>query len=60
LASSLAHQLSQPLTAIMSNAEVAARLLDRNPPDLIEVREILKDVVEDDERAKQIISGMRS
>ncbi len=44
----------------MSNAEVAARLLDRNPPDLIEVREILKDVVEDDERAKQIISGMRA
>ena len=60
LASSLAHQLSQPLTAIMSNAEVAVRLLDQNPPDLMEVREILKDVVEDDERAKEIISGMRS
>lgn len=60
LASSLAHQLSQPLTAIMSNAEVAARLLDRNPPDLVQVREILKDVVDDDERAKEIISGMRS
>jgi signal transduction histidine kinase len=60
LASSLAHQLSQPLTAIMSNAEVAVRLLDRNPPDLMQVREILKDVVEDDERAKEIISSMRT
>lgn len=60
LSGSIAHELNQPLAAIMSNAEAARALLRRDPPELDEVREILDDIVSDDWRAAQIISGMRS
>jgi PAS domain S-box-containing protein len=59
LSGSLAHELNQPLTAILSNAEAAQRLLERNPPDLDEIREILKDIVDDDSRAGEIIRRLR-
>jgi PAS domain S-box-containing protein len=60
LAASLAHELNQPLTAILSNAQAAQRLLDVAPIDLAEIREILKDVVADDNRAGQVIQRLRS
>jgi len=60
LAASLAHELNQPLTAILSNAQAAQRLLDAIPPDLEEVREILKDIVHDDNRAGQVIQRLRA
>jgi signal transduction histidine kinase/integral membrane sensor domain MASE1 len=57
---SLAHQLNQPLTAILSNAQAARRLLTHSPPDLEELRAILSDIVDDDTRAADIIKHVRS
>ncbi|MBC7940245.1 MAG: PAS domain S-box protein [Chitinophagaceae bacterium] len=59
LSGSLAHELNQPLAAILSNAQAALRFLDRGSPDLVEVREILQDIVADDRRAGEIIQGLR-
>ncbi|BCS33092.1 hypothetical protein TBR22_A23180 [Luteitalea sp. TBR-22] len=59
-AASIAHELSQPLAAILSNAEVAHHLLGRPDPPLHEVRDILADVLADDERAGGIIRNMRT
>lgn len=60
LSCSLAHELSQPLSAILSNAQAALRLMAHEQPDLEQVRDILVDIVEDDRRAGQIIHGLRS
>jgi two-component system sensor kinase FixL len=60
LAASLAHELNQPLTAILSNAQAAQRFLAVTPPDLEELREILKDIVQDDSRAGEVIRRMRT
>jgi C4-dicarboxylate-specific signal transduction histidine kinase len=59
LTTSLAHELNQPLTAILSNAETAQDLLDSHPADLDEIREILADIVEDDKRAGDVIHRLR-
>jgi PAS domain S-box-containing protein len=59
LTTSLTHELSQPLTAILSNAQAALRLIEVDPLDLGEVREILRDVVADDKRAGAVIHGLR-
>jgi PAS domain S-box-containing protein len=55
LAASLAHELRQPLTAILSNAQAALRFLAAASPDLDEVRTILADIVADDQRAGEVI-----
>ena len=47
----LVHELNQPLTAILSNAQAAQRFLASDPVDLNELREILSDIVTDDKRA---------
>ena len=60
LSASLAHELKQPLTAILSNAQAAQRFLDNDATDVSEVREILKDIVASDRRASEIISHMRA
>ncbi|WP_372521841.1 PAS domain S-box protein [Sulfuricaulis sp.] len=60
LTSSLAHELNQPLTAILSNVQTVIRLLDGPVPDMMEIREILGDIVTDDQRAGEIIRGLRS
>jgi signal transduction histidine kinase len=59
LTASLAHELNQPLTAILSNAEAAEQLLDSSAPNLKEVREILQDIAKDDRRATQVIHRLR-
>lgn len=59
LASSLAHEINQPLTAILSNAQAALRLLTADKPDLEEVVEALKDIVNDDQRAGKVIKELR-
>jgi signal transduction histidine kinase len=62
LASSMAHELSQPLAAILANAQAALRLLAGAPPDLDtvpEVRECLADIVGDDKRAAEVIQRAR-
>jgi C4-dicarboxylate-specific signal transduction histidine kinase len=60
LAASLAHELSQPLAAIMSNAEAAQRFAGRPNPDMVEIREALDDITRDDKRARSVIQGMRA
>ena len=60
LAASLAHELNQPLTAILSNAQAALRFLTAKPADLEEVRDILEDIVKDNSRAGEVIRRMRA
>lgn len=55
LAASLAHELSQPLAAILSNAQAAKNYLDRESPDIDEVREIVEDIIADDRRAGGVL-----
>ena len=60
LAASLAHELNQPLAAVVSNAGAAQRFLDGEPPDLAEVRETLSDIAEDGLRAGEVIRRLRA
>ncbi|CAB3763158.1 two-component system sensor histidine kinase NtrB [Paraburkholderia solisilvae] len=60
LAGSLAHELNQPLTAILSNVQAAQRFIDLDPAELDEVREILKDIVDDSCRASEVIRRIRA
>jgi len=59
LSGSLTHELNQPLTAILSNAQAALRFLAADEPNLDELREILSDIVSDDRRAGEVIRGLR-
>ena len=59
LSGALAHELNQPLTAILSNAQAAKRYLERDPLDLNEIRAILDDIVEGDRRAGEVIRRLR-
>jgi two-component system sensor kinase FixL len=59
LAASLAHELNQPLTAILSNAQAALRFMSNKPANVEEVREILHDIVQDNSRAGEVIRRMR-
>lgn len=60
LASSLAHEINQPLGAILRNAEAAELFLESKSPDLDEIRSILADIRADDQRAGSVIDRMRS
>ena len=60
LTASLAHELSQPLTAILSNAQTAQRFIEADVVDVEKVREILADIVADDKRAAAVINGLRA
>lgn len=60
MSGSLAHELNQPLTAVLSNAQAALRFLDRDEPDLGEVRDSLVQIVENDKRAGEVIRRLRA
>jgi len=60
LAASLAHELNQPLGAILCNAEAAQSLLAEDGGNLDEVRSALGDIIEDDQRAGQVIRRLRA
>jgi signal transduction histidine kinase len=60
ISAGLMHELRQPLTSILSNAQAARRFLDMETPDLEEIGEALDDVVAEDKRAADIISGLRT
>lgn len=60
MAASLAHELAQPLAAILSNAQAAERFASRKYPDLPEIRAALADITEDDKRAREVVQNMRS
>ena len=55
----LAHELSQPLTAVLTNAQAARRLIDQTPLDLDELRAALDDVIKNDKRAGAVIHRLR-
>jgi len=59
LSGSLAHELSLPLTAILSNAQAAQRVLAHGGADLAEVQEILNEIVSEDKRAGEVIRRLR-
>ena len=60
LATALAHELSQPLGAILRNAEAAEIHLNSPSPDLEELRAIVSDIRKDDRRAGDVIEQMRA
>lgn len=60
LSSSIAHELNQPLGAILSNTEAAQMLLKAHPLDMAQLGEILSDIVRDEQRASEIINGLRN
>ncbi len=59
LSASIAHELNQPLAAILSNTEAAELCLKTDPPHLDQVKEILADIRRDDQRAAEMIRHMR-
>ena len=59
LATALAHEINQPLGAILRNAEAAELFLQDASPDLDEIRAIIADIREDDQRAGAVIDRMR-
>jgi two-component system, LuxR family, sensor kinase FixL len=60
LSSALVHELSQPLGAILRNAEAAELFLTHEPLDLEELQAILVDIRRDDQRAADVIDRLRT
>ncbi|HEU4778573.1 MAG TPA: ATP-binding protein, partial [Steroidobacteraceae bacterium] len=60
LTAMVAHEVNQPLCAILSNAEAAETLLARENPPLDQIREIIRDIRDDDLRADEVIRGIRA
>lgn len=60
LSGALAHELNQPLTAILSNAQAAKRMIERGPVDIAELRDVISDIIDDDARAGDVIRHMRA
>jgi two-component system, LuxR family, sensor kinase FixL len=59
LAAAVSHELNQPLTAVLSNAQAARRMLMCESPALTDVREILDDIIEQDKRAGEVLQRIR-
>jgi PAS domain S-box-containing protein len=60
LTASVAHELNQPLSGIISNASAGQRFIDRGDVDLGELRELLGDIMTDGRRAGDVLRGIRS
>jgi len=60
LTASLAHEINQPLGAILNNAKAARRLLVTKTPDLKEIDDALDDIIRDDARTVEIVKNVRS
>jgi C4-dicarboxylate-specific signal transduction histidine kinase len=60
LASTLAHEINQPLGAILRNTEAAELIMQEPSPDLDEIRSILEDIRKDDQRAGEVIDRLRN
>jgi len=59
LSAGLAHELNQPLTAVLANAQAARRLLDDDPPDLATARDAMGQAVEQARRAAGVVGRLR-
>jgi hypothetical protein len=60
LTASIAHEINQPIAAVVSNAQAALRWLDMQPPNSQEVRKSLARIVKDGRRASDVISRIRA
>jgi two-component system, LuxR family, sensor kinase FixL len=60
LSASIAHELNQPLSGIVSNAAAGQRFIDRGDVDLAELRELLADISADGRRAGDVLRGIQS
>src|SRR6267378_5821001 len=60
LTASIAHEINQPICAMVTNAEAALRWLGRRPPDLEEVRQTLGRIISDGGRAGDVIGRIRA
>ena len=60
ISSALAHEINQPLGAILRNAEAAALFMQHPSPDLHEISAILDDIRKDDQRASEVIDRIRA
>ncbi len=59
LTASIAHEVNQPLAAIVTNGEVGLRWLDRDKPDLSEVHDALTDMIAGARRASDVVQRLR-
>jgi PAS domain S-box-containing protein len=60
LTASIAHEVNQPLAAVVANAEACLRWLDRGPPDLDAARRSVEWVIDDGNRAGEVIRRIRA
>ena len=60
LSGALAHELRQPLAAILANADAARHMIERKVIDVAEIGAILSDIVAEDRRAAAVIDGLRA
>jgi C4-dicarboxylate-specific signal transduction histidine kinase len=59
LSGAIAHEINQPLTAILSNAQAALYMMAEKSPNLAELREAIEDIVHEDNRASEVIARLR-
>ncbi len=59
LAAGMAHELNQPLTAVLANTQAAGRLLDEDPPELATARHAMRQAVEQARRASEVVGRLR-
>jgi C4-dicarboxylate-specific signal transduction histidine kinase len=60
LTASIAHEVNQPIGALVTNAYVALRMLSAAPPDLNQAREALDDIIKDGRRAADVVQRIRA
>lgn len=59
LAAGMAHELNQPLTALLANTQASARLLAEDPPDMVTIRDAMAQAVEQARRAAAVVGRLR-
>ncbi|PYL72288.1 MAG: PAS domain-containing sensor histidine kinase, partial [Verrucomicrobia bacterium] len=59
MSASIAHELNQPLSGILSNAAAGQRFIDQGDVNLREIRELLGDIISDGRRASDVVRGIR-
>jgi PAS domain S-box-containing protein len=60
LSGAIAHEINQPLTAILSNAQAALHMAREDAPNIAEIREALADIIHEDNRAGEVIERLRT
>jgi len=60
LTASIAHEVNQPLTGIITNASTCLRMLDSNPPNIDGARETARRIIRDGNRASDVITRLRA